>query len=131
MSWADRYRLIPFVSMGRSFAGCDCWGLVRLIYAEELNIELPSYGDVSAHDLAAKAAKAATEGLRWGKVDKPQCYDVVLMRGHGTREAAHCGVIAGQNKLLHTEEQTGPILQAIDDPAVARRVLRIGRHPAL
>lgn len=32
---------IPFVSKGRSFKGCDCYGLVKLYYKEVLNIELP------------------------------------------------------------------------------------------
>lgn len=34
---------IPYVSHGRSYDGCDCWGLVYLFYRDELGITLPSW----------------------------------------------------------------------------------------
>lgn len=38
MIWSDRFIGIPFEDHGRARAGCDCWGLVCLIYQEELAI---------------------------------------------------------------------------------------------
>ena len=41
-----KYLRIPFKSGCRGFDGCDCGGLVWLIYKNELNIELPNWTEL-------------------------------------------------------------------------------------
>ena len=43
MIWANAYVGLPWADLGRDRTGCDCWGLARLVYAEQLGIALP-YG---------------------------------------------------------------------------------------
>ena len=41
--WVGYYLNIPYESGGRTRAGIDTWGLIRLVWAEQLGCALPSY----------------------------------------------------------------------------------------
>ncbi len=105
MSWWGRYVGIPFADRGRDRAGCDCWGLVRLAYAEELGIDLPSYGEISVTELRriAERMEGARDHGPWSAVHEVQAFDVLLMAGRvGGRVAAHVGLSIGGGRVLHT-----------------------------
>lgn len=73
-----------------------CWGLVALVYARELGIDLPLYGEISTNDLLriAKAMKAGAAEDGGRVVGVPQAFDVVLMRGPtGGSAVVHVGVM--------------------------------------
>ena len=42
----DKYIGLPYQENGRTETGTDCWGLARLYYKNELDIELPSYDEL-------------------------------------------------------------------------------------
>lgn len=66
-AWASDYIGLPFADHGRTREGADCWGLVRLVYAEVFNLALPSYASTytDAHDQASVSA-AVERGLQDG-----------------------------------------------------------------
>lgn len=90
---------IPYRPEGRGRDGCDCWGLVVLVYRERLGIELPSYtgyGD----PLGGHAASLIEQGRQqWRPVSTPEPYDAVLIRVHGRPH--HIGLVVRSGWMLH------------------------------
>lgn len=119
--WWERYVGLPF---GDAEGEVTCWGLVVAVYARELGIELPVYGEISAHDLlrVAKAMKAGDDGC-WRSPVAPAAFDVVLMRGpNGGQAVVHVGVMIDGQRMLHVEEACDAVIVPITDWTVARRI---------
>lgn len=138
--WPDLYVGLPFVDGGRSRAGVDCWGLVRLVYREQLGVDLPDFAEIAAADWkgAARAIANATSSRDWLAVvrgtERP--FDVVVMRGHsdGHRVVSilnHVGIVAPRGAVLHAEEATNVVCPPMTSVSVAHRIVGIYRHHAL
>lgn len=133
--WADGYR-IPFKDRGRDRAGVDCYGLVRLVLSEQCGIDLPSYGDISAYDLARisrlMGGDAAAE-IPWREVELSEAreFDVLVMFGHGSRKPTHVGVMAGPSHVFHIEKGIEACVVPISDYTIRPRIIAVRRHRAL
>ncbi len=131
-AWLTRYLGLPFLDGGRGPGGCDCWGLVRLVYERELGIELPSYGDTSAHDLmrAARAIDAGKDGEAWRPVQAGalQPFDVVVMRYAGRRLVGHVGLATGPRSVLHIEEFSAAVHIPLNHWSIRERIACYRRH---
>ena len=117
MAWTDDYIGIPFVADGRDRSGCDCWGLVRMVYQNELGIDLPVHSGALANTTAASlrrvAAVAAGEiSRRWERVTEPKAFDVALLRRGKIN--CHVGVVAGPGIMLHVEDGIDAALEHYD-----------------
>lgn len=99
---------IPFVPHGREMVGCDCWGLVRLVYQDWYGIDLPLFaGHRFDVNNPMAAAKLMAEGARlniWQNVDTPQRGNILLF-GAGAAPY-HVGVCLNDELMLHTREGT-------------------------
>ena len=73
----ERYLKIPYKDGGRDWTGCDCWGLVRLILAEERGILLPAFDSVC--DLSSFMSVRSM----FTRVDSPSDWDLVNLRARG------------------------------------------------
>ena len=129
--WCQKYVGLPFLDGGRTTRGIDCWGLVRLVFAEEKGIELPTYGDVSASDLRAIAEAIEAEIEKhetWLPAHPalPQPFDVVIMKRR--EKPVHIGVLVTESKMLHVEEATAAIIVDLDGRTIKQRVSKILRH---
>lgn len=103
MNWSDDYINIPFRCDGRDRSGCDCYGLVCLVYRERLSIELPDYKgvftDQSIDTLRCVAKIMTEEREKWQKVTSPQEYDMVMLRTG--RYTWHVGIVIDNRRMLH------------------------------
>lgn len=125
---------IPFVDGGRDRAGCDCWGLVRLVFQEKAGIELPSYGEIGAHELMA-ISRELCRGMidqTWQRVDREPRHglDVAVMKRLDKAGAVpvHVGVMLDARRLLHVEVETDSVIIPANHPSIASRLIGFYRH---
>jgi cell wall-associated NlpC family hydrolase len=98
------YQSIPYVDGGRTLAGCDCWGLVRLVLNTDFNVlYLPSFGRVSAgqYDAMDTAFKDGVEDFK--QVQEPQAGDVACCFNQSGKMAHVAVVIHGDRGLTALE----------------------------
>ncbi len=106
MSWSDRFIGIPFSEFGRSRTGCDCWGLVCVIYREELGLRLLEYvGDYSSAEERGEISALISDGAAsplWLPVTGPAiAFDVAVFRRG--RLSSHVGVVIRHGVMIHLQ----------------------------
>lgn len=146
MTWWAQYIGMPF---GGGQGMVTCWELVRRVYADQLGVDLPSYGETSSRYLAAvarlkvrdismeemQAARlAVAEEIErgratesWQQVEDPREFDVVLMKNIHSRRVGHVGVMVDQSRMIHAECATGVALVPICHISVSGRIVGFGR----
>ncbi len=141
-AWAGVYVGIPYRDHGSDWSGCDCWGLVRLIYRQRAGITLPDYAGDYADEADTEGVGRCVEAARvsgtWSLIDGPPvAFDVVEMlsvlraRNGWSYPPLHVGVLVAADWLIHTEAATGARLVRRDDRALGKRVAGFWRHRAL
>ncbi|OAO02719.1 C40 family peptidase [Roseovarius indicus] len=131
MSWAGRYIGLPFVDGGRGPGAVDCWGLVRLVFAQERGIDLPTYGEISAKQLLAitRAIEAGQEAPEvWRQVETPEAFDVAVMRSGSSWRPCHVGVMVDRKRVLHVEKASSACLEHVTDQLMKHRITGFWRH---
>lgn len=111
--WTRDYLGLRYAARGRSREGIDCWGLVCLVYREQLGVELPSYDDekVSAEEKHEAEALFRGEMGKWSDVPAEEAreFDVLWMRDPHHRLATHVGIVVRPGLMLHasSNQQSG------------------------
>lgn len=110
----DKYIGLPYLENGRTEAGIDCWGLARVFYRDQLNIDLPSYTDEynGSHDPAVIEAISRYRE-NWEKTETPTIGDLCLFNILG--EPTHVGIFVGNNKFLHSREGRDSVIETLDN----------------
>lgn len=117
-NWTDRYIGIPFKPNGRDRNGLDCWGLVCLVYEEVLGTRLPHYLDVfvdrGISSLLRVARVMAAERLSWAKVERPEPFDVIMLRH--SEYVWHVGLVVANHRMLHVEYGINSVVEDYRGP---------------
>lgn len=111
-SWTDRYLSIPFASRGRGWSGCDCWGLVRLVYQEEFGVHLPRFDDYADVSDVASIHRLSHDCLAlWTRIMRPLAGVVChCVFGDGRH---HVGVMVDRERMLHIERGKNACIEGI------------------
>jgi cell wall-associated NlpC family hydrolase len=116
-----QYVGIPFVDRGRDRTGCDCWGLVKLVLAEQFGIDAQDYGtSCDEHEANARTMSEEAQASLWDRVALPKSGDVILLRRQGI--ACHVGIIVGPGQMLHTEKTRGAVVESFMRPHWRSRI---------
>lgn len=109
----DKYIGLPYLENGRTEAGVDCWGLARLYYKDQFDIDLPSYTDEynGGQDPAIISAINAHID-NWTQLDTPNIGDLCLFNILG--EPTHVGIYVGDNKFLHSREGRDSVIESLN-----------------
>jgi cell wall-associated NlpC family hydrolase len=109
--WADQYVGLPFRKGGRDRTGLDCYGLVRLVLAEQAGVILDRFDYVIDVSEAARV-RGYVQGFRAVARDEAQALDLVIVNepvlsaGRWVRAPIHIGILAAPGLLLHINKNT-------------------------
>lgn len=125
MNALDAYVGIPYLDRGRTIAGCDCYGLLRLVLLEQRGVELPAFSDLYVTSADRHAIACLLEGglEQWDRIapGKERPFDGVLMR-HG-RDIRHIGLVVEPGRLLHVDQGTGSRIERYSSPPLSHRLV--------
>lgn len=112
MWWAS-YIGIPFIDHGRTREGCDCWGLVRLVYKEVLETDLPSWNAYTdLNDLGCIKVLLEEALPKFDRLIAPEPFAIALMRSPSN--VFHVGVMVDQRNMLHVNHGKDACVEPIE-----------------
>jgi cell wall-associated NlpC family hydrolase len=107
----EKYIGIPYIDHGRTFDGCDCYGLVRLFLENEFDIFLPDFWAYESHQdhNAIVNLIDTNQQILTDEISKKEILpgDIVLYRYYNA--ARHIGVYIGNGLVLHTSSKTDSV----------------------
>ena len=119
----EKFIGIPFVSKGRTFKGCDCYGLVKLYYKEVLNIELPETVITAEQPRRTFANYLSEISKNWTST-VPQKNAVVAMAVNAQHPSlvTHFAVMIDDKRFIDTRENRSSYLTSIDDEKIKNQI---------
>lgn len=131
--WVNKYLGLPYKPLGRDASGCDCWGLLAMVWREEFGRDLPDYVSqrwTDGADPGAVGAGAAAYASQFEKVPigEERIGDGVLLRMRG--HPLHVGVVLAPGWMLHTHEGADSCIESFERFIWRNRVIGIYRHNA-
>lgn len=99
--WWEKYIGVPFLETGRTLAGCDCWGLVRIVYRQELGILLPSWSfHKDLNDTRIIENELSEAHKVFEKIDSIEPFSIALISSQIS--VLHVGIVVNEKTMLHT-----------------------------
>ncbi len=128
--WAGHYIGLRFKEHGRDTSGLDCWGLSRLVLAEQFGIALPSfiteYERTTQVDKISDLIERETAKWRLIKSGDELCGDIIVLRVRG--KPMHVGLVLGDEQMLHVERGIDSVIEKYSKPSWKNRISGFYRY---
>ncbi len=119
----EKFIGIPFVSQGRSFRGCDCYGLVKLYYKEVLNIELPETLITSEQPRRTFANYLNEISKNWtSTIPSKNAVVAMSVNAEHPNLITHFAVMIDDKRFIDTRENRSSYLTSIDDEKIKNQI---------
>lgn len=126
-SWVNKYVGLPYKSHGRTEAGLDCFGAVRIILNNEYDIELPSYDTEYTDEVEQEVLDELIAGRTdWVRVDSPQEGDIVVMRIR--KHFFHVGIMVNRSHFLNCRSKVGCVVEELSSRFWQPKIEGFYRH---
>ncbi|WP_128700853.1 C40 family peptidase [Candidatus Velamenicoccus archaeovorus] len=112
-----KYLGLPYRHRGRSLEGLDCWGFLKLVYAD-LGVRLFDIEDLEYSKIWGAQGKDYFKEHYfhdWVSVKTPEMLDGVLFV-NSRKIANHAGIILSNGRFIHCA-RPGVIISRINDPS--------------
>ena len=117
----NKYIGLPYISNGRDENGIDCWGLVRLFYKQEYDIQLPSYTEEYSGAYDTRILEMMDQYKNnWSQVPTPEAGSVIVFNILG--EPFHVGIYIGEDKFIHARDGMDSVVESVNSPKWAKRI---------
>ena len=127
--WWNDYIKVPFEEKGRGHDGCDCWGLVQLIYKEQLGIDLPGYEEIyeSTNDKEILAKTIRDErNQNWSHPNTGKEFDVIILKMGGV--PMHVGIVTKKGHMIHCAKDIGTVHETFKNLRWENKVIGFARY---
>jgi sulfur carrier protein ThiS len=123
----EKYIGLKYKDKGRDYDGLDCYGLVRLVYKNEFQIDLPSFSsDYTQDDRDRIEELIAQYKEGWEKIEQPEVGSIVLFRVLGAE--SHVGIIVNESQFIHVRENQDSVIENLDSPYWKKRIVGFFRY---
>lgn len=102
-----------YIGLPYKVGSTDCWGLIRMVYADHLGIALPEYAGIEMGPAVNGLIEDLIATEQWVEAVVPEPYDVVLLRD-GPR--LHIGMVVDTEHMLHTVENKNSCIERFTRP---------------
>jgi cell wall-associated NlpC family hydrolase len=97
--------------IGLAWSDMNCWALVKRIYKDELDVDLP---DEAIQDV---------ERSRWVEVERGREHALDLLL-FNTVSGPHVGLVLGSGRMIHSDEVNGVVTERYKNAVIWKNRLR-------
>lgn len=123
----NKFINIPFKESGRSFKGCDCYGIIYLYYKHQLGIEIQEMLDIN-ENTKFDIEVIKKQGVKFKKMD----HNIIQKNDIGVftnqNNTIHCGVFIDSGHLLHLTQRLNSVIENFHNSFWKKKMVGLFRH---